>query len=144
MEFDNKLQAGVISEDAATLINSMFMIIDIMLAIFMERTTKKNNKNSSKPSSQTEKDQSSKEGAKSKGKEEKDEMAPNSRTVESVERIKLEFCENCGASLLVLLSTTAGLLIYLIRIASMHCVVLLYYVSWPLSSRCMIITGLRI
>ncbi len=61
-----------INSETKMLFQSMFMIINLILSIFLEKTTKKDNKNSSKPSSQTEKDESSlsKEGAKSKGKQE--------------------------------------------------------------------------
>lgn len=48
-----------INSETKMLIHSMFMLINLLIAIFLEKTTKKNNKNSSKPSSQTEKDESS-------------------------------------------------------------------------------------
>jgi transposase len=48
-----------INSETKMLIQSMFMLINLLIAIFLEKTTKKNNKNSSKPSSQTEKDESS-------------------------------------------------------------------------------------
>jgi hypothetical protein len=50
----------------------MFMIIELILFIFLERSTKKDNQNSSKPSSQTEKDESAlgHPGSNGKGKNE--------------------------------------------------------------------------
>ena len=45
--------------EISMLMQSMFMLINLLIAIFLEKSTKKNNKNSSKPSSQTEKDESS-------------------------------------------------------------------------------------
>jgi transposase len=49
------------------------MLINLLIAIFLEKTTKKNSKNSSKPSSQTEKDESAiaSTGTNSKGKQER-------------------------------------------------------------------------
>ena len=38
--------------------NSLFMIIELILAIFLARSTNKTSKNSGKPSSQTDKDES--------------------------------------------------------------------------------------
>jgi transposase len=58
-----------IDSETKILIRSLFMLINLLMAIFLEKTTSKNNKNSSKPSSQTEKDESSlSAGSKGKGK----------------------------------------------------------------------------
>jgi transposase len=43
--------------EISMLMQSMFMLINLLIAIFLEKTTKKNNKNSSNPSSRTEKDE---------------------------------------------------------------------------------------
>ena len=65
---------------------SMFMIVELILSIFLEKTTKKDNKNSSIPSSQTEKDESSlgHQGSNGKGKNENDALAKNTRVYEQV------------------------------------------------------------
>jgi transposase len=82
------------------LFQSMLMLINLLIAIFLERTTKKNNKNSSKPSSQTEKDDSStNKGANSKGKPEGNTTANNTRTVESVTVAQVTSCDICGSDL---------------------------------------------
>lgn len=52
------------------LMNSLFLVLELMLSIFLERLTKKESRNSSKPSSQTEKDDTSlsRPGSQGKGK----------------------------------------------------------------------------
>jgi predicted histidine transporter YuiF (NhaC family) len=45
--------------ESKAMINSLFMIVELMFSIFLERVTKKHAKNSSKPSSQNNKDDSS-------------------------------------------------------------------------------------
>src|SRR5262249_52521931 len=74
---------------------------NLLIAIFMEKTTKKNNRNSSKPSSQTEKDESSltKNGTNGKGKREFDTVASNTRTIESTTVVKVTQCDVCGNDL---------------------------------------------
>lgn len=90
-----------ISGDVAALVKSMLMIINLLTAIFLEKTTKKDNKNSSKPSSQTEKDESAltKNGTNSKGKEESRRAANNTRTVETITLAKVAQCDVCGQDL---------------------------------------------
>jgi len=63
------------------IMNSLFMVIELILAIFLERTTKKDTTNSSKPSSQTEKDESALGRAGSHGKGKADNKAPRKTVV---------------------------------------------------------------
>lgn len=81
--------------------NSLFMIIELILSISLERVTKKDNKNSSIPSSQTEKDESAlgHQGSKSKGKSENSDMANNTRMTETITLAKVESGDVCGESL---------------------------------------------
>jgi hypothetical protein len=85
-EFDRIAANKKIDNESKILFQSMLMLINLLIAIFLEKTTKKNNKNSSKPSSQTEKDESSlaNPGTNGKGKQESNAIANNTRTVESV------------------------------------------------------------
>ncbi len=101
LEFE-KLSAGSkVSRESKILFRSMFSLFEILLAVFLERTTKKDSKNSSKPSSQTEKDESSKSefGSKGKGKKENDERFANSQTEERITISGVDFCESCGEDL---------------------------------------------
>lgn len=54
-EFDRIAANKKSDSESKILFQSMLMLINLLIAIFLEKTTKKNNKNSSKPSSQTEK-----------------------------------------------------------------------------------------
>ena len=80
---------------------SMFMIVELILSIFMERSTKKDSKNSSIPSSQTGKDDSSLDPQESngKGKKENDALAKNTRVHEQVTVSTVNFCEVCAEDL---------------------------------------------
>ena len=87
--------------EISMLMQSMFMLINLLIAIFLEKTTKKNNKNSSKPSSQTEKDESATthKGINGKGKQELDAVADNTRTIEIVTVAPVTQCDVCGQDL---------------------------------------------
>lgn len=100
-EFNRLVADKKINSETKMLIQSMFMLINLLIAIFLEKTTKKNSKNSSKPSSQTEKDESSitNKGTHSQGKEESNATANNARTVESIEIAKVTVCDICGRDL---------------------------------------------
>ena len=71
----------------------------MLVAIFLEKNTKKGNKNSSIPSSQTEEDKSSKPRKPKDKREEHEEPFANSRTEESVEVSPVWRCEHCGENL---------------------------------------------
>jgi transposase len=100
-EFDRIAANKKIDNESKILFQSMLMLINLLIAIFLEKTTKKNNKNSNKPSSQTEKDESSTThtGTNGKGKQESDAVANNTRTIESVTIAKVTQCDTCGQDL---------------------------------------------
>src|SRR5690606_39111959 len=81
--------------------NSLFMIVELILAIFLERSTKKDSGNSSKPSSQTLKDESalSHPGSNGKGKSENKDQAGNMRVNEIVTISPVLTCEVCAQDL---------------------------------------------
>lgn len=101
-DFEKLCTDGKITSESKVLMNSMFMIIELILSIFLERSTKKDTKNSSKPSSQTEKDESAlgDQGSKSKGKKERRGLADNTRTKETITLSKVDACDICGESLI--------------------------------------------
>ena len=100
-DFEQLCADGKTSSEIKVLMNSMFMIIELMLSIFLERATKKDSKNSSIPSSQTDKDDSSlgQAGSNGKGKNEHDGLARNTRVKETVSISKVRICEICGEDL---------------------------------------------
>jgi hypothetical protein len=57
-DFEKLCADGKITGESQAVMNSLFMVVELILAIFLERTTKKDATNSSKPSSQTGKDES--------------------------------------------------------------------------------------
>ena len=57
-DFDKLCESGKISTESQVLFSSMFMIMNLILSIFMEKATRKNSKNSSIPSSQSDPDTS--------------------------------------------------------------------------------------
>jgi len=99
--FDELRQEGKISSEVNMLFKSMLMLVDLIFAIFLEKTTQKTSRNSSKPSSQTTKDDSSlsSAGTNGKGKSIKDQAADNMRTVETVTIAHATTCECCGENL---------------------------------------------
>jgi len=101
-DFEQLCADGKITSESKVLMNSMFMIIELILSIFLERSTKKDNKNSSKPSSQTEKDESAlgHQGSKGKGKHENSGTTKNTRTRETVTLSSVNSCDVCGERLM--------------------------------------------
>jgi len=100
-EFVNLCEAGKVTDEVIVLVNSILMIMELIFSIFLERTTKKSNKNSSIPSSQTGKDDSmlGSQGSKGKGKSENKSVAPNMRTVETFTYSEVDTCTACGEDL---------------------------------------------
>jgi transposase len=99
-EFNRLSSEETFSPASKALFVGLITIVKIMLAIFLEKTTKKNSKNSSIPPSQTEKDNSSTNTkTNAKGKSENTTTAANTRTVETTEIIAVGKCEHCGADL---------------------------------------------
>jgi len=100
-DFEALCVEGKITVESKALMTSMFMIVELILSIFLERLTQKDNKNSSKPSSQTPKDESAlgHEGSKGKGKSETDALAKNTRVKETVSLSIVSHCDICGEDL---------------------------------------------
>ena len=100
-DFEKLCAEGKISVEVKVIMSSLFMIVELLLSIFLERQTRKDNKNSSIPSSQTDKDDSSlpHPGAKGKGKNENSTVANNTRTRSSVSIAAVDFCDVCGEEL---------------------------------------------
>lgn len=91
LEFNRISSSKKMDTETKMLFQSMLMLVNLLIAIFLEKTTKKTSKNSSKPPSQTEKDESSlsRNGTNGKGKTESDAVANNTRTIETVTTIRV-------------------------------------------------------
>ncbi len=99
-EFEQLCSAGNVSPEIQAVMNSMLLVVELILAVFLEKKTRKNSKNSSLPSSQTQKDETSKSNSKTKGKGKKvGGEIRNTRIKETITIAKIEVCDICGASL---------------------------------------------
>jgi len=100
-DFEKLCADGKITGESQAVMNSLFMVVELILAIFLERTTQKDSTNSSLPSSQTGKDESAlgHSGTHGKGKLENKRASQNRRTVETVTLSQVETCDGCGEDL---------------------------------------------
>ncbi len=92
---------GKITAESRALIEALLMLLSVLMAVFMEKHTPKTSANSSKPSSQTPKDESalSHAGPHAKGQVYDPSRSANTRTVETVAVSKVGACEACGEDL---------------------------------------------
>ena len=100
-DFDRLGKEGKVTSESQAIMNSLFMIIELILAIFLERSTNKDSKNSSRPSSQTEKDETAlgHPGSNSKGKSENKAQAKNTRVKETITISQVLTCDACAKDL---------------------------------------------
>lgn len=100
-EFNQVSKQQKTTPEIKALFTSLMLLVEVILAIFLEKKTKKTKENSSKPPSQTDKDETAlgEKGSKGKGKAEKDHIAANTRTVETTTVIPVDNCDQCGESL---------------------------------------------
>lgn len=100
--FQEQVAAGKVSTEVATLFNTLMMLFNIILTIFMEKSTKKTSANSSIPPSQTPPDDTSTTN-KSKAGDDKEKpkvtVVGNTRTVETVTFLPALTCDRCDEDL---------------------------------------------
>ena len=79
-DFNALSKTKKVSTELKIIVNGLILLMEVILAIFLEKKTKKTKDNSSKPSSQTDKDDTSltTQGSKGKGKIENNHIANNS------------------------------------------------------------------
>jgi hypothetical protein len=100
VRFDNLSNEGKITPESAALFQAMIMLFELLIAVFMEKKTRKNNRNSSIPSSQTGKDKTAAtSGTNGKGKKQNGVLSGNTRTVETTQVAKVTDCQFCGEAL---------------------------------------------
>jgi transposase len=99
--FEQLVADGKMTGESRALVEALLMLLQLLMAVFMEQHTSKTSTNSSKPSSQTPKDETaiSRSGTHGKGKTLDQARSCNTRTVETVQVAKLTFCEHCGEDL---------------------------------------------
>lgn len=99
-EFEQLCLDGKVSSEIRVVMNSMLVVVELILAIFLEKKTRKNSKNSSLPPSQTQKDETAAPSPASKGKGRKvyGELS-NTRVKQTVTTAKVVTCDTCGDAL---------------------------------------------
>ena len=100
-DIDSHRKNGRITEDVYKSITSGYHMMDAVMALLLEKTTKKNSKNSSIPPSQTGKDETKKPPRKKSdtSKENESKAGSNVETVTIEEVSSVENCGNCGSDL---------------------------------------------
>lgn len=100
-EFQCLCANGKMGEESRALFRAMLTLFELLMAVFMEKRTIKNSRNSGLPPSQTGKDDESapRSGAKGKGKGHDKNRSENTRTVESVAVVPVNACGHCGEDL---------------------------------------------
>jgi len=99
-QFEELSAKGRISAEARALVQALLALFEVLLAVFMEKSTAKNSRNASVPPSQTPKDETaSQPGSQSKGKHLDHAGTHHTRTVETVAIVPVTACANCGADL---------------------------------------------
>lgn len=101
-EFARLRTENKVSEEVQVLFQSLLMVVDLILSIFLEKQTRKTSKNSGIPPSQMGQDETS-QGTpgghrKKRGFAEGEPLEPR-RTLESVQILKVDHCGHCGEGL---------------------------------------------
>jgi transposase len=100
-QFERLCAEDKMASESRALFQAMLTLFNLLMAVFMERVTTKDSRNSGKPSSQTQGDDTAagRPGAKGKGKPQNNARCDNTRTVQSVEIAEVHVCETCGEDL---------------------------------------------
>ena len=101
-EFERLTANCKMAAESRALLHSMLMLYEVLMAVFMEKRTAKDNINSSMPSSQTAKqDKTSTQPCdKRNRKSQNDALSGNTRTVETVQIAPVNRCGNCCEDLI--------------------------------------------
>ena len=102
-QFEQHCAAGQVSAELRALVEALLMLFELLMAVFMEKTTTKTSRNSGVPPSQTDQDENpangSRSGARAKGNNPSHNRGPNTRTIETVTTLPVKHCEHCQADL---------------------------------------------
>jgi hypothetical protein len=100
-EFERLCANGKMAEESRALFRAMLTLFELLMAVFMEKRTTKNSRNSGLPPSQTDKEDQSagQSGAKANGKGYRNSGSHNTRTIETVAVVPVSHCARCGEDL---------------------------------------------
>lgn len=98
--FEHLSAQGQLSAEARTLFESLLVLFQVLMAVFLEKHTRKDSRNSSLPPSQTEPgDDTASRPSQSPGKKHTHTRSANTRTIETVETAAVDACATCGEDL---------------------------------------------
>jgi transposase len=101
--FEQHCTEGQVSAELRALFEALLMLFELLMAVFMEKTTTKTSRNSGLPPSQTGQDgedPTTPEGrTHSKGHNHTHNRSDNTRTIETLTTIAVERCAHCGTDL---------------------------------------------
>ena len=99
-QFEDLKSQGKVPDETRVLFQSMIILFEVLVTIFLEKTTKKTSCNSSLPPSQSKKDESStNRKSNGKGRAQNDDTLPQVKTVEKVQVAAVNYCAHCGEDL---------------------------------------------
>ena len=99
-KFEDLSNEGKVTPESSALFKAMIMLFELLIAVFMEKQTRKDNRNSSMPSSQTDKDKTAAQsGTNTRGKRQNGVLSGNTRTVETIQVAGVKDCRFCGENL---------------------------------------------
>lgn len=100
-QFDAIKRTGEAGADTLALINALFLLLDILMVVFMEKTTRKTSANSSLPPSQTHRDETARRGRTDSGTGARASLQTGGsmRRTTVEETVTVETCDACGADL---------------------------------------------
>ena len=92
---------GKMSAESRALVDALLMLFEVLMAVFMEKTTPKSSANSSLPASRSGDDHTARPrpGAKGRGPSHNESRCANTRTRTSVTTLTVAHCERCGEDL---------------------------------------------
>lgn len=96
------IAAGKVPAETQLLINTLLTLLELVIAVFLEKVTKKTKANSGIPPSETSQTEDKKQpspGSNPKGSQSQESNFSNSRTIETIDLVTVDSCNVCGNNL---------------------------------------------
>jgi len=101
--FEQHCAKGEVSAELRALVEALLLLFELLMAVFLEKTTAKTSRNSGVPPSQTGQDgedpTTPERRTRAKGRNPTHNRSNNTRTIETVTSIPVEHCAHCGSEL---------------------------------------------
>ncbi|MEA3643584.1 MAG: IS66 family transposase [Lamprobacter sp.] len=102
-QFEQHCAKGEVSAELRALVEALLLLFELLMAVFLEKTTPKTSRNSGVPPSQTGQDgedpTTPKPRTTAKGRNPTHNRSDNTRTIETLTTLPLEHCAHCGTDL---------------------------------------------